>query len=47
MDKPKKEPSENDVLAVLLKVKPTADMPKSGAHPTKGKASKCEEKPKK
>jgi hypothetical protein len=42
MEKPKKEPSEEEVLAALLKVKPTADMPRPG--PTK-KATKAEGKP--
>jgi len=40
----KKEISEDDVLAAILKVKPTEDMPKPGAQPSKRKA-KPQEKP--
>jgi hypothetical protein len=28
---------ENEALSLLLKVKPTADMPRQGAHPPKAK----------
>jgi len=38
MEKPKKEISEDVVLAAILKVKPTPDMPKS--KPRKQKADK-------
>lgn len=38
METPKKEPSEDEVLAAILKVKSTADMPRPG--PTKSKAAK-------
>jgi len=41
MEKPKKEIKEDDVLAALLKVKPTTDMPRS----SKPKATKDEEQP--
>jgi hypothetical protein len=44
MEKPKKEITEDDVLAAILKVKPTADMPKPGAQPSKRKTAKAEEK---
>jgi hypothetical protein len=44
MEKPKKEIPEDEVLAAILKVKPTADMPRPG--PTKSKAVKNKEKPK-
>jgi hypothetical protein len=37
LQKPKKEISEDDVLAAILKVKPTADMPRPGAQPSKRK----------
>lgn len=30
-------------IALLLRVKPTADMPRPGAHPTKSKMSKLDE----
>ena len=43
--KPEKQPKEDAVLAALLKVKPTADMPKPGAHPPKRKNRKKEKKP--
>ncbi len=43
----KKQPSEEDVLAAILKVKPTKDMPRPGAQPSKKKAKKPEEKPSK
>ncbi|MGD0972302.1 MAG: hypothetical protein ABSA04_13075 [Desulfobaccales bacterium] len=33
MEKPKKEISEDDVLAAILKVKPTEDMPRSKSKP--------------
>jgi hypothetical protein len=46
MEKPKKEISEDDVLAAILKVKPTEDMPRPGTQPSKRK-SKPEEKPSK
>lgn len=46
MEKPKKEISEDDVLAAILKVKPTEDMPKPGAQPSKRKPAKAEEKAK-
>lgn len=42
----KKEISEDDVLAAILKVKPAEDMPKPGAQPSKRKA-KPKEKPEK
>jgi hypothetical protein len=29
--------SEGEAVALLGRVKPTADMPRQGAHPTKGK----------
>lgn len=45
MENPKKEISEDDVLAAILKVKPTEDMPKPGTQPSKRKAAKTEEKP--
>jgi hypothetical protein len=44
MEKPKKEISENDVLAAILKVKPTEDMPR---RKPKRKESKEQEKSKK
>jgi hypothetical protein len=44
MEKPKKEIPEDEVLAAILKVKPTADMPRPG--PTKSKIAKSEGKPK-
>lgn len=37
MEKPKKEIPEDEVLAALLKVKPTADMPRPGPTKSKGK----------
>jgi hypothetical protein len=40
-EKPKKEISENDVLAAILKVKPTEDMPRQKS---KRKDSKDQEK---
>jgi hypothetical protein len=40
MEKPKKEIPEDEVLAAILKVKPTADMPRPG------KAGKPKTKPK-
>ncbi len=43
MEKPKKEISGNDVLAAILKVKPTDDMPR----PKPSKKKKSEEKPEK
>jgi hypothetical protein len=46
MAKPKNEIKEVDALAALLKVKPTADMPRPGAQPSKPKARKREVKPK-
>ncbi len=46
MEKPKKETTEDDVLAAILKVKPTEDMPRPGAQPSKRKP-KTEEKPSK
>jgi len=30
-----KKPSEDEILAAILQVKPTADMPRQGAHPAK------------
>lgn len=39
-----KEVSEDDVLGALLKVKPTPEMPRPGAQPSKKKASKSEKK---
>jgi hypothetical protein len=45
MKKPEKENPEDDVLAAILKVKPTADMPRPGAQPSKHKGGKKEEKP--
>lgn len=48
MDKPKKPITEDDVVAALLKVKPTPEMPRPGAQPFKKKTStKPEEKPQK
>jgi hypothetical protein len=47
LDKHKKEITEDDVLAALLKVKPTKEMPRPGAQPSKSKAKKPEEKPSK
>jgi hypothetical protein len=44
IEKPKKEITEEDVLAAILKVKPTEDMPK---RKRKRKESKPEEKAKK
>jgi hypothetical protein len=32
--------AEKDALSLLLKVKPTADMPRQGAHPSKPRKSK-------
>ncbi len=37
MEKPKKEISEDDVLAAILKVKPTEDMPRPGPSKRKPK----------
>lgn len=45
MEKPKKPISEDDVLAAILKVKPTEDMPRP--KPSKRKKEKPEEKPSK
>jgi hypothetical protein len=45
MEKPKKEAPEDKVLAALLKVKLTDDMPRPCANPTKGKTSKRKGKP--
>jgi len=42
MQKPKKEITEDDVLAAILKVKPSKDMPRPKA--SKRKATKAEEK---
>jgi len=42
MEKPKKEIPEDEILAALLKVKPTADMPRR--KPSKTKAAKEDEK---
>jgi hypothetical protein len=44
MENRKEKIKEDDVLAALLKVKPTTDMPRPGA--TKSKAIKKETKPK-
>jgi hypothetical protein len=43
VDKSKKEISEDDVLAAILKVKPTEDMPRP--KPPKRKPAKSEGKP--
>jgi hypothetical protein len=40
MEKHKKEISEEDVLAAIFKVKPTPEMPRPGAQPSKRKGSK-------
>jgi hypothetical protein len=45
MEKPKKEISEDNVLAAILKVKPTEDMPRP--KPPKQKPAKSAEKPSK
>ena len=37
MEKNKKEISEDDVLAAILKVKPTEEMPRPGTQPSKPK----------
>jgi hypothetical protein len=47
MEKPKKEIPEDEILAAILKVKPTADMPRPGAQVSKSKASKQKGKPSK
>jgi hypothetical protein len=44
LEKPRKELSEDDVLAAIFKVKPTEDMPRPGAQPSKRK-EKPQEKP--
>ncbi|MGA7563538.1 MAG: hypothetical protein WBW55_10060 [Desulfobaccales bacterium] len=44
MEKPKKEITEDDVLAAILKVKPTEDMPRRRPKP---KPSESEAKPSK
>ncbi|MGA8573529.1 MAG: hypothetical protein ACLP7A_02320 [Desulfobaccales bacterium] len=46
MEKSKKEVTEDDVLAAIFKIKPTEDMPRPGAQPSKRKTAKTEEKPK-
>jgi hypothetical protein len=46
MEKPKKEIPEDEVLAALLKVKPTADMPRAGPQRSKPKAETDRGKPK-
>lgn len=36
----KKKPTEDDLLAALLKVKPTPEMPRPGDRPSKSKDTK-------
>lgn len=47
MEKFEKEIQEDDVLAALLKVKPTVDMPRPGPQRSKPKVVKDSRKPKK